>query len=142
MRCESRGAPEVRTVVSSSCVDSGFFLNEDSIPVYLQWVREISFIRYAYQGLALNEFKDASFSKFYDNGSEAPHGGMQGNDFLRALGISKHTVAHSALMLAVLTAAFNILAFLQLLRRAPKFLRFRTGPASRAQVEPKAQGVV
>ena len=75
-------------------------------------MREISFIRYAYQGLALNEFKDARFSPKYDNGDEAPLS-MQGNDFLAALGIAHHTVAHCALMLAVLTAAFNLLAYLQ-----------------------------
>ena len=162
-------------------------------------VREISFIRYAYQGLALNEFKGATnYSPKYDNGELAPFP-LQGDDFLGALGIAHHTVGHCALMLAVLTAAFNLLAYLQarpgrgssplesprggselrsrtptttttththtphhphhthphllpllllltcllacpqLLRGAPKFLRFSCRAASLAAVEPKAQ---
>ena len=41
---------------------SGFFLNESNVPVWLIWLREISFIRYAFQALCVNEFKGAEFS--------------------------------------------------------------------------------
>merc|ERR1719171_215342 len=40
---------------------SGFLLNEASIPVYFTWLKEISFIRYAFKATAVNEFQDTSF---------------------------------------------------------------------------------
>eukprot|EP01052_Picozoa_sp_SAG31_P027973 SAG31_NODE_2663_length_5278_cov_29.536011_3_plen_233_part_00 len=36
---------------------SGFFLNDESVPVYMSWLKHISFIRYTFQGLCVNEFK-------------------------------------------------------------------------------------
>jgi hypothetical protein len=33
-----------------------------NVPVYLSWLKEISFIRYAFQALCVNEFRNADFA--------------------------------------------------------------------------------
>ena len=43
-------------------VFSGYFLNDNSIPVYLDWLKYLSFIRYGFMALAVNEFRNATFS--------------------------------------------------------------------------------
>ena len=40
---------------------SGFFLNDESVPVWAAWLKHISFIRYTFQGLCVNEFGGAEF---------------------------------------------------------------------------------
>jgi len=41
---------------------SGFFINTDSIPVYLDWIKYISPIKYAFQAYCLNEFQSLALS--------------------------------------------------------------------------------
>lgn len=40
---------------------SGFLLNDESVPIYMAWLKHISFIRYTFQGLTVNEFAGAEF---------------------------------------------------------------------------------
>ena len=55
---------------------SGFFLNESNVPAMFIWLKEISFIRYAFQALCVNEFKGADFS--CDEASTVGGGGGSG----------------------------------------------------------------
>lgn len=41
---------------------SGFFVNSESIPVYLQWLANLSFVKYAYSAVAINEFDNLTFT--------------------------------------------------------------------------------
>jgi len=40
---------------------SGFYLNKDNTPVYFIWVQYISFIKWSFQAIVLNEFTDVPF---------------------------------------------------------------------------------
>ena len=40
----------------------GFYINIDSLPDWLQWVQYLSLMRYAFEGLAVNEFSSAVFT--------------------------------------------------------------------------------
>merc|ERR1711871_816077 len=40
---------------------SGFLLNEASVPIYFTWLKEASFIRYAFIAAAVNELEGATF---------------------------------------------------------------------------------
>ena len=66
---------------------SGFFLNENNVPIYLIWLREVSFIRYAFQALSVNEFKDATFSC-----SSGDTSCITGNEHLERLNFDDVTV--------------------------------------------------
>ena len=55
-------APKVApAVVVLFLMFSGYFLNDESIPVWLSWLKYLSFIRYAFQALVVNEFRGATF---------------------------------------------------------------------------------
>ena len=40
----------------------GFYINVDSLPVWLAWLQYLSIMRWAFMGLAVNEFTGATFS--------------------------------------------------------------------------------
>jgi ABC-type multidrug transport system permease subunit len=40
----------------------GFYINNDSIPVYFIWMKYWSFIRYGYEALVVNEFDGVTFT--------------------------------------------------------------------------------
>jgi ABC-type multidrug transport system ATPase subunit/ABC-type multidrug transport system permease subunit len=40
----------------------GFYQNLDKLPVFISWLQYISFIRYAFEALTINEFRDLTFT--------------------------------------------------------------------------------
>ena len=40
----------------------GFYINVDSLPVWLAWLQYLSIMRWSFSGLAVNEFTGATFS--------------------------------------------------------------------------------
>jgi len=117
-------APQIApAVVIVFLMFSGFFLNDDSIPVYLSWLKYISFIRYAYQALSVNEFRGAIFEpssppKPYD---------MNGDQFLAAQNFENVTIFENCVYLGIMLAVFNIMALVILILRRPTFLTIQRG---------------
>ena len=97
---------------------SGFFLNENNVPIFLIWLRELSFIRYAFQALCVNEFKDAEFS--CDNASTQTC--IDGNEHLDRLNFDDVTIWGNSLILAAMIVGFNLLALGIIYYRQPKYL--------------------
>ena len=70
---------------------SGFFLNDESVPVYMVWLKHISFIKYTFQGLCVNEFRGATFEEGCaaepdgGNGTAAANYCATGDDVLEQL---------------------------------------------------------
>ena len=106
---------------------SGFFLNDESVPVYMAWLKHISFIRYTFQGLCVNEFKGAEFAEGCSasrpvNGS-APYCAT-GDDVLTQLSFEKVELWFVVMMNFIVGCSFHVLAFLILRSREVKFLAF------------------
>ena len=40
----------------------GFYINIESLPIWLRWVQFLSLMRFAFEGLIVNELKDATFT--------------------------------------------------------------------------------
>jgi len=102
---------------------SGFLLNQDSIPAIFGPLKHISFVRYAFQALAVNELKDNDgFSckpKVF-----GPHC-LQGNDWLSQLGFEDVSLAQNIAIMAFEALVFHLLAFLTLRAKRPAFLRLQ-----------------
>lgn len=118
-------APQIApAVVIVFLVFNGFMINEASIPAYFIWLREISFIRYAFKALMVNEFEGAAFTcgdAFTDTSCAS-----SGNAVLSQLGfLEDGTIVTCVVILLGISAAFNLLAFLILLYRKPTFLALR-----------------
>ena len=115
---------------------SGFFLNEDSIPAVLGWLKYISFIRYAFTALCINEFKGATFDCTggppagvvgSNVTTPAAAGGppcLTGDQVLDQLNFTSVTIGQNALALIIELVVFHVLALGILIRARPQFLSF------------------
>eukprot|EP00005_Dracoamoeba_jomungandri_P002507 CAMPEP_0174254988 /NCGR_PEP_ID=MMETSP0439-20130205/4318_1 /TAXON_ID=0 /ORGANISM="Stereomyxa ramosa, Strain Chinc5" /LENGTH=591 /DNA_ID=CAMNT_0015336919 /DNA_START=239 /DNA_END=2011 /DNA_ORIENTATION=- len=86
-------SPELATILTPLTLIplfllGGFFINDDSIPVWLQWAKYLSFFKYGFEILVLNEFEGLTFtckpSEETDNG-QCPI--ENGDDVIRLLGM-------------------------------------------------------
>ena len=101
---------------------SGYFLNEASIPSWIDWFKYLSFIRYTFMGLCANEFADRPFQCSGGNGTQCF---SNGNQWLERLDFQDATVVKSSLYLIGECVAFNILAYIVLVMRKPKFEKIK-----------------
>jgi len=102
---------------------SGFLINEDSVPVYFLWLQEVSFIRYAFKAVAVNELKGATFNC----GASDEVCTRDGSQVLAQLGFaSEGLILTCILALVGILVAFNILAFGVLVLRRPRFLKLQS----------------
>lgn len=117
-------------VVIFFLVFSGYFLNEDSLPSPIAWMKYTSFIRYAFQALCVNEFKNADFSCDYDDGQalddESACGCLSGNDKLKELNFENVVIWENEAALLSTIAGFNIMACLVLEFWGAQFMRIRS----------------
>jgi len=116
-------APQLApAVVILFLIFNGNFVNEESVPVYFAWLKEISFIRYAFRATAVNEFKDAKFH--CDPSAELCV--ERGEQVLVQLGFdAPDVVMQAVLVLAAISLILNILAFVVLIYRRPRFLQLK-----------------
>ena len=97
---------------------SGFFLNENNVPVFLIWLRELSFIRYAFQALCVNEFAGAEFT--CDPSATATC--IDGDEHLDRLKFDDVKIWENCLILFGMIVGFNALALAIIYYRQPKYL--------------------
>jgi len=122
-------------VVILFLIFSGFLINESSIPVYFVWLREISFIRYAFKAAAVNEFEGAQFDCNMCDVEVVRSGNMgdcdlycvtEGEQILRQLKFDQDNMIVSCCMILLgIAVVVNVLAILILWVRAPKFLQLQ-----------------
>ncbi|KAI8905796.1 ABC-2 type transporter-domain-containing protein [Entophlyctis helioformis] len=75
---------------------SGFFVNNDSIPVFLDWIKWLSPIKYAFEGMVKNEFE----------------GTLYGDRVIQSLGLNDGlSVVICSLILLAMTTAFVLLSY-------------------------------
>lgn len=130
-------APQLApAIVILFLIFNGSFVNEESVPVYFLWLREISFIRYAFKAAAVNEFEGAKFT--CDPASAGPCI-QTGDQVLAQLEFDGSGVIWQAIaLLGGLAVIFNILAFAALVYRRPRFLQLRvTSPQDHVAVPTK-----
>ena len=101
---------------------SGYLINDASVPVWLIWLKDISFIRYAFTALAINEFKGAQFTCLPDGGPC-----LDGDDTLQRLNFGNTSIARQIVYIAIELVVFNVLAFAILVYRKPRHLQLRPG---------------
>eukprot|EP00930_Biecheleria_cincta_P058012 TRINITY_DN43878_c0_g1_i1.p1 TRINITY_DN43878_c0_g1~~TRINITY_DN43878_c0_g1_i1.p1 ORF type:complete len:652 (-),score=112.13 TRINITY_DN43878_c0_g1_i1:306-2261(-) len=116
-------APQVApAVVILFLIFNGSFVNEESVPAYFLWLREISFIRYAFKAAAVNEFEGA---KFTCDEASAGYCITTGEQVLAQLEFNdpRNVIWQAVAILGGLAVIFNILAFAVLIYRRPRFLK-------------------
>jgi len=112
-------------VVILNLIFSGFVINLESIPPYFIWLREVSFIRFAFTGCIVNEFKDESFE--CDGSDSGVPCIRDGDAVLTQLGFDGEDLLLKCIVaLLIIALTFNILAFAILVYRRPCFLPLTT----------------
>ena len=112
-------------VVVFFLIFAGYFLNENSIPIAIRWLKYLSFVRYAFQALAVNEFRGAHF---YCRGPGASDltcvtdGGL----VLRQLNFDDVNIRTNIAILAAIVVLFNLLALVIFRLNHPRFLPWST----------------
>jgi ABC-type multidrug transport system ATPase subunit len=111
----------------------GNLINEDSVPIYFAWIKECSFIRYAFKAVAVNELEGSVF----ECGANDPVCVTTGEQVLEQLGfLEEGIIWKCAVLLIAIFVAFNILAFFTLLAKKPRFLELSEASAPAAAATP------
>lgn len=104
----------------TSMLFSGFFIGTDLIPVWLRWIRYISFIKYAFALAMQTEYTDRTLDLSGCTKSFCP---TDGSDVLSFYGLDELSYSSNFLILMGLIVAMRLLAYCTLLRRGAKFDR-------------------
>lgn len=99
-------------------VFNGFNIAEENAPRLLRWLPKVSFIRWCFEGLTVNEFTGLTFSTDRKRGPVFQTG-EQALDFVS---FGESTVKGAAISQAKLTGACYLATLLVLQRNKPKFL--------------------
>lgn len=120
-------APKVApAVVILFLMFSGFFLNDDSVPDWLSWLKYISFLRYTFQALAVNEFRGAQFDCDHTRNATIC---LDGDDWLRSLNFHDVSIGANVAYVLTLIVAFNAIAYYAVLvLRKPNFVEMKVEP--------------
>lgn len=106
----------------------GFFLNNDSTPVYFVWLKYLSWFYYGNEALMVNQWSnfgdlscpDVKFTLPGRNGSEPTCLYKDGKAVLKNLNFDADRFGFDIVMLCVLLLAFRLLAYVALVVRARK----------------------
>jgi ABC-type multidrug transport system ATPase subunit len=96
---------------------SAFLVNAADIPVYVSWVKYISYLSYSYRLLMSNELTDATFTSCASGYCVT----VQGNDVLKAQKLSPNDFTEPWAVLFAMAVAYHLLAlvFFHLVKRPP-----------------------
>jgi len=106
---------------------SGFLINADSIPYYFYPIRYTSFLKYSFEIIVYNEFKDLNFTCTTSEQIPTPSAYTgkaftcpveNGEQQLTALGFDEIDIAANLLILSAMVVFYRIIAYLALLYRA------------------------
>eukprot|EP00164_Ancoracysta_twista_P004741 GFYU01006420.1.p1 GENE.GFYU01006420.1~~GFYU01006420.1.p1 ORF type:complete len:698 (-),score=217.27 GFYU01006420.1:165-2198(-) len=95
----------------------GFYINKDSIPIGAQWVAELSFIKYAFEALMVNEMTGVTFT-CADNTKNCV---ATGEEVLKNFGLEDVELWQSFTGLVVFVVAIHILGYIAFRFNTPKF---------------------
>ena len=95
----------------------GFLLNKDKIPIFCKWMEYTSFLHYAFELLAINEFDKSPLTFVFTSALPAnilPDLPVQGEEILRQFGFDADLFYVDMTQLILLTAVFTAIAFVGL----------------------------
>jgi len=97
----------------------GFYINIESLPSWLTWVQYLSLMRFAFEGLAVNELADVQFTcEDIIEGNPCTTDGQQVLDRLKF----KNSVAAVCFWLVVYTCIEHFIAYALLVRNSRKYM--------------------
>ena len=91
-----------------SILFGGFYINIDSLPIVANWIPYISFVKWAFQALCINEFSGALFTC-----DDSPTGSCEktGDAVVQRLGFGQASAGEAVFGLGMIIAGFFALAY-------------------------------
>jgi ABC-type multidrug transport system permease subunit len=108
--------PSLMTV---AIIFSGFYISPDNIPKAFRWLKTTSLIKWAFEGLAVNELKGQEFDSDGDGKYRGPVI-KTGDQLLERVGFGDSTVRNSVVGLSRILASCYALTYFFLVRDLPK----------------------
>ncbi|KAK4762792.1 hypothetical protein SAY86_008560 [Trapa natans] len=96
-------------------VFGGSYINADNTPVIFQWIPRVSLIRWAFQGLCINEFKDLQFEH------EHSFDLQNGEQALERLSLGSRLIRETVIAESRILLLFYITSYLLLKKNKPKY---------------------
>lgn len=123
----------------------GFYVNSDTIPVWLSWVKYLSHLFYAFMGLSINNFHGRSGWSCTSTGEteeeaavkEATGCEITGDEILDRLGMNDYDVWMAFVGLLGLLVFYNTLGYIFLRLTKPRYLPLAVEPAGSGSEEKK-----
>ncbi|CAM9625062.1 unnamed protein product, partial [Phaeothamnion confervicola] len=97
---------------------SGFYINSGNIPPYLKWIKEVSVIKWAFEGLCVNELTGLRFN--CDTRARCPCI-ETGEQMLERMSFDKSTVKGAAVGIGRVLAGCYALTYWRLINSSPRF---------------------
>eukprot|EP00899_Mesostigma_viride_P021498 jgi/Mesvir1/2934/Mv13999-RA.2 len=96
----------------------GYYVNADNVPRVLRGLPNASLVRWAFQGLCVNEFKGLNFE------ASAPGDTATGEQVLERLSFGHTSIPKTAVIQGRIMLAFYALTFYILAKKEPKYQQF------------------
>ena len=92
------------TLMLASMLFGGFYVNQDNIPDFLDWLQYLSFVKYAFGGIATQVFEESiEFDCATPSSYEAcPAAKIKGTDVLEAKGIPNTPIVYAMVLLGIM----------------------------------------
>ena len=98
----------------------GFYIDVNSLPIVANWVPYISFIRWSFQALLINEFKGLEFNCDIEPANACI---MTGEEYLKKVAFDGHTTAYAVFGMGMLLLCYLTMAFTSLIVNGLKFTK-------------------
>ncbi len=96
----------------------GFFIGANSMPVWLSWLRHLSFIKYAFAGLMQNEYQDRVLDTSVCTPGFCP---ATGDGVLSFYSLNEVPFWANFVIMLAMIVFLRIIAYVLLRRGGPKF---------------------
>lgn len=112
-------------------VFGGYYVNADNTPIIFRWIPRVSLIRWAFQGLCINEFSGLQFD--HQNSFDI----QSGEQALERLSFGGSSIKETVIAQSRILLFWYCTTYLLLEKNRPKYQRLELPPPDQIQPEPQ-----
>ncbi|XP_041014742.1 ABC transporter G family member 7 isoform X2 [Juglans microcarpa x Juglans regia] len=114
-------------------VFGGYYVNADNTPIIFRWIPRVSLIRWAFQGLCINEFSGLQFD--HQNSFDI----QSGEQALERLSFGGSSIKETVIAQSRILLFWYCTTYLLLEKNRPKYQRLELPPPDQIQPEPQLE---
>ncbi|CDP00743.1 unnamed protein product [Coffea canephora] len=114
-------------------VFGGYYVNAENTPIVFRWIPRVSLIRWAFQGLCINEFRGLQFDQ------QQPFDIQSGEQALERFSFGGSTIKETVVAQSRILLFWYYTTYLLLERNKPKYQQLEQPPADQTEKQPKLE---